>query len=242
MVEENPTTPLNPKNLLGGGDDKSPLGALRKPEGGHGRKVTSKGNLLTVLDSSKNREGRTATESTRRSRSRRERELIAHSRSMHNNEDILDKKRGDRHAMVEYKKAPSQRRRRRSPTPRWNRVSPQKRRSRSKSQTLEWQRTTSRKRSRSRNPSPKEEGTRKHHRDRYKRPDSDWERSTRNKMKEREEGTMSAREAARKALSNIVSSPFAKRLLEARLPSRVKHGVFILYETNTDPVAHIQHY
>ncbi|XP_058185761.1 uncharacterized protein LOC131302985 [Rhododendron vialii] len=143
MVEENPTTPLDPKNQVGGGGDKSPPGAPRKPEGKHGQKVTSKGNPLTVLDSSKNREGRTATESTRRSKSRRERESVAHSRSMHNSEDILDKKRGDRHAMVEYKKAPSQRRRSRSPTPRRNRASPRKKRSRSKSRTLERQRTSS---------------------------------------------------------------------------------------------------
>ncbi|XP_058219663.1 uncharacterized protein LOC131330182 [Rhododendron vialii] len=53
---------------------------------------------------------------------------------------------------------------------------------------------------------------------------------------------MTAREAAQKALSNITASPFARRLQEARLPSRVKHGTFILYETNADPMAHIQHY
>ncbi|XP_058202934.1 uncharacterized protein LOC131317395 [Rhododendron vialii] len=53
---------------------------------------------------------------------------------------------------------------------------------------------------------------------------------------------MSARDAARQALSNIAAYPFAKRLQDARLPSRVKHGAFILYETNADPVAHIQHY
>ncbi|XP_058189214.1 uncharacterized protein LOC131306806 [Rhododendron vialii] len=40
----------------------------------------------------------------------------------------------------------------------------------------------------------------------------------------------------------MAASPFAKRLQDARLPSKVKHGAFILYETNADPVAHIQHY
>ncbi|XP_058185793.1 uncharacterized protein LOC131303018 [Rhododendron vialii] len=53
---------------------------------------------------------------------------------------------------------------------------------------------------------------------------------------------MTAREAEWKALSNIASSPFSRKLQDARLPSRVKHGTFVLYETDADPVAHIQHY
>ncbi|XP_058219289.1 uncharacterized protein LOC131329886 [Rhododendron vialii] len=264
MVEKNPTVPFDPKNLLSGRGNKYPPGAPRKPESRHGRKATSKGNPLTALGGSKNWEGRMATESTRRSKSRREKESVAHSRSVHNNEDILYKKRqeieefarlikkrkheirelerirehledsglsrrnsrGDRYAMVKYKKAPSV-----------------GRRSRSRSRTPEPRKASSRKRrSRSRSLTPKEGETRKHHRDRYERLDSDWERNAPNKTKERKEGTMSAREAARKALNNIASSPFARRLQEARLLSRVKHGAFILYETNIDPVAHIEHY
>ncbi|XP_058181245.1 uncharacterized protein LOC131299683 [Rhododendron vialii] len=250
MEEENPMTPLDPKNLLGGGGDKSPPGAPRKPEGGHGKRGGQDGYGV------------------RRSKSGCESESVAHSRSVHNNGDILDKKRqkieefarlikkrehkireleqirehpedyaysrrnsrGDRHAMVDYKKAPSRIRRSRSPTPRRNKIYPRRRRSKCKSRTQERKRTSSRKRrSRSRYPTPEEEGTRKHHRDRYERLDSDWERSAPKHMKEREEGTMSAREVARKALSNIASSPFAKRLQGARLPGRVKHGAFILY-------------
>ncbi|XP_058218716.1 uncharacterized protein LOC131329551 [Rhododendron vialii] len=144
--------------------------------------------------------------------------------------------------MVKYRKALSRgrRSRSRSPTPWRNKASPQKMRSRSKSRTLEWRRASSRKRrSRSRSLTPEEGETGKHHRDRYERPDSNWERNAPNKTKERDEGTMSAGEAARKALSNIASSPFERRLQEARLLSRVKHGAFILYETNTDLVAHI---
>ncbi|XP_058217388.1 uncharacterized protein LOC131328463 [Rhododendron vialii] len=211
MVEENPTMPLDPKNLLGGGGDKSLPKASGKPEGRHGRKATSKGNPLTVQDGSKNREGRTTTESTRRSKSRRERESVAHSRRVHNSKDILDKKRqeidefarlikkrehgireleriqehpedfglsrrnsrGDRHAMVKCKKAPSQDRRSRS---------------RSKSRTPGWRKTSSRKRRRRSQSLTPEGKTRKHHRDRYERPDSDWEKSAPNKMKEREGG------------------------------------------------------
>ncbi|XP_058203025.1 uncharacterized protein LOC131317494 [Rhododendron vialii] len=206
--------------------------------------MTSRDDPLIFPDNSKDREGRTTTGSTRRSKSHRRGESVAHSQSIHNSEDILDKRmkeieEGDRQALVVHKKVPSRGRRSRSPTPRRYEASPRKRRSRSKSQTPERRRAFSRKRrSRSRSPT-KEEETRKHHRDRYERSDANWAKVTSRKTKKLEDRTMTAREAAWKALSNIAASPFARRLQEARLPSRVKHSTFILYETNADPVAHI---
>ncbi|XP_058185800.1 uncharacterized protein LOC131303024 [Rhododendron vialii] len=213
MVEENPMTPLDPKSLLGGGGDKSQPGTPRKPEGGHGKKVMSKGHPVTVHDDSKNREGRTATESMRRNMlDKKRQEIEENTRLIKKREHEIREleliqeypedsglsrrnSRGDRLALVVHKKAPSQRRRSRS---------------RSRSPTL-----------------------------RYERPDSDWKKNRPNKTKGLEDEAMTAREAARKALSNIASSPFARKLQEARLPSRVKHGTFILYETNADPVAHV---
>ncbi|XP_058198971.1 uncharacterized protein LOC131314395 isoform X1 [Rhododendron vialii] len=144
--------------------------------------------------------------------------------------------------MVVHKQTHSRRRRSRSPVIGRYEASPRKRGRRSKSRTPERRASSRKGRSRDRSSTPEKEGTRKHHRDRYEKPDADWAKATAHKSKEFEDGTVTAREAARKALSNIAASPFAKRLQEARLLSRVKHGTFVLYETNTDPVAHIQHY
>ncbi|XP_058219680.1 uncharacterized protein LOC131330198 [Rhododendron vialii] len=196
MLEEDPKTLHNPKDLLGEGERQNPT------------------------RSSENARDKTWKEDNRNSKE-------------------------DRRALVEYKKAPSRRRRSRSRsrTPGRKRASPQKQRSRSRSQRPKWRRASSRRRrSRSRSPTPEEGGTRKHHKDEYERPDSDWEKNGAHKTKGREDRTMTAREVARKALGNIETSPFTRKLQEARLPSRVKHGTFVLYKTNTDLVAHVQHY
>ena len=92
-MEEDPATPLDPKNQLGGGRDKSPPEAPKKLDGGRTKKTASKDHLEIVHGNSKNKDGRTATKSTRRSKSRRREESVAHSKSVHNNEDILDRKR-----------------------------------------------------------------------------------------------------------------------------------------------------
>ncbi|XP_058223158.1 uncharacterized protein LOC131332864 [Rhododendron vialii] len=179
MVEVNPTTPHDPKNLLDGGGNQSPPKALRKPEGRH-RRTTSKGRPLTVHDNSKSREGKTASRSTRRSKSHHRDDSIAHSKSElerireHLEDSGLSwrNSRGDEYTMVKYEKAPSRgkRSRSRSLTSRRRRVSLQKERS----QTPERRRATSkRRRSRGRSSTPEKERTRKHHRDRYERPDSD---------------------------------------------------------------------
>ncbi|XP_058189206.1 uncharacterized protein LOC131306794 [Rhododendron vialii] len=101
--------------------------------------------------------------------------------------------RGDGNAMVKYRKAASRGRRNksRSPTPRRHKASPRKGGRRSKSRTPERRRASSR-RSRSRSPSSEEERTRKHHRDRYERPDFDWEKTRPNKTKGQEDETMTA--------------------------------------------------
>ncbi|XP_058189306.1 uncharacterized protein LOC131306894 [Rhododendron vialii] len=89
VVEEDQITP---EEQLGEGGDKSPPGAPKKAGGGY-VKTTSKGHPQTIHNNPENREGRTATESTRRSRSQRGGESVAHLRSVHNNKGILDKKR-----------------------------------------------------------------------------------------------------------------------------------------------------
>ncbi|KAI8550678.1 hypothetical protein RHMOL_Rhmol06G0126500 [Rhododendron molle] len=91
MAEEDPKTPLDANNQLGGGGDKSPLDPPRKPDGGRVGRTTSKDRPLAIHDDSRNKDGRTATGSTRRSKSRHGRELVARSKSMHSREDILDK-------------------------------------------------------------------------------------------------------------------------------------------------------
>ncbi|XP_058203050.1 uncharacterized protein LOC131317518 [Rhododendron vialii] len=247
MVDVDPVTPLIQKNQAEGKGDKSPSGAPIKPTSGHGKRTTSRDRPLTIQDDSKNKEGRTATGSTRRSKSHRREDSVAHSRSVHNNENSLDNKRqkikeyarlikkreheirqlerirehpedsglsrghsrGDKGAMVKYKVAPSHgRSRSRGLSPKQKRASSRKRRSMSPSR----QRFSPRKwRSRSRSSSPND-GTRKHHRDKYERPEFDWNGAGAHKTKEQEDGTMSAREAARQALSNIAASPFARRL------------------------------
>lgn len=53
---------------------------------------------------------------------------------------------------------------------------------------------------------------------------------------------MTALDAARKALRKLIASPLSRRLQDARLSSKVKHSAFILYETDADPVTHVQHY
>ncbi|XP_058189221.1 uncharacterized protein LOC131306812 [Rhododendron vialii] len=58
----------------------------------------------------------------------------------------------------------------------------------------------------------------------YERPDTDWAKVVAYKTKEHEDRTMTALEAAWKAISNIAASPFARKLQEAQLLSRVKHG------------------
>ncbi|XP_058189284.1 uncharacterized protein LOC131306873 [Rhododendron vialii] len=169
----------------------------------------------------KSREGRTASRSTRSSKSHRREESVAHSKSVHYSEDLLDKKRQEiegyarlmkkqeyeirkleqiwehpedsglsqrnsrenRYAMVKHKKAPSRGRksRSRSPTPRRYRASSQKEGSRTQER---WRASSRKRRSSSTSPTSKEDKTRMHHRERYERPESDWNRAGAHKTKE----------------------------------------------------------
>ena len=49
-------------------------------------------------------------------------------------------------------------------------------------------------------------------------------------------------DAARRALEQLSGNPLSSSLLNAKMPSRIKHDPFILYDSSADPVGHIRHY
>ncbi|XP_058223087.1 uncharacterized protein LOC131332806 [Rhododendron vialii] len=172
MLEEEQITP---EEQLGGGGNKSPPGAPRKPGGGY-VKTTSKGHPQTIHKTPENREGRTATSPQEGVNPNVEENQWGTRGACMAMEDKL--------ALVTHRKTPSRGRRSwsRSPTLRRKRASSRKR-SRSPTRIIDKRMASPRKgRSRSRS-SLSEEGPRKHHRDRYERPDSDWEKNRPNKTK-----------------------------------------------------------
>lgn len=103
----------------------------------------------------------------------------------------------------------------------------------SRNQTPERRRRSSPRKRRSL--TPMEGRLRKHHRDRYERFDSDWEREKECRSERWKEGITTTHDATRRALKKIVISPLSKRLQDAQLLSRVKHSAFVPYEMDTDP-------
>lgn len=93
MVIEDPKTPHDPNTQLDGGGDLSPPNAPKNPIGDQRREMASKGKPLILPGGSKDKDGRTTTDSTRRRDSRRDDELVGHSKNVQSNGDILDKKR-----------------------------------------------------------------------------------------------------------------------------------------------------
>lgn len=113
---------------------------------------------------------------------------------------------------------------------------------RSRSHTPEKCRGGSPRKKRDISPTPKKGRLKKHQRDGYKRTNSDWKEEEERRSGWHGEGTTTAHEAVRRALSQIAASPLSKRLQDARLPSRIKHRAFTTNKTNMDPVRHIQYY